>query len=156
MKKNKVIIGTLVLLPLGIGLVSTMLTGGNMDLYGQITSPPLAPPRWLFPIAWTILYLLMGIACAIIYNSDSSSPAKKYGLMLHGVQLVFNFFWSILFFNMKSYLLAFIWLVALWISVYLMIMMYKKVSKIAYLLSIPYLCWLCFAGYLNLMIFILN
>ena len=156
MKKSKPIIILLIFLPLVVGLLSAYLTNGNMNLFDQINKPPLAPPAWLFPVALTILYLLMGISSAIVYINKNRSSSNKLGLLLHVFQLIFNFFWSIIFFNMKAYLLAFIWLMVLWLTVLLMIIVDKKVSKTAFLLNIPYLCWLTFAAYLNLAIYILN
>lgn len=156
MKKNKFFAVLLILLPLAIGLLSAYITSDEMALFNQINKPPLSPPAWLFPIAWTILYLLMGIAAAIVYTSQVNNSSRKIGLLLHCVQLILNFFWSLIFFNMKAYLFSFLWLVLLWLSVFSMIIAYKNVSKSAYLLNIPYLCWLTFAAYLNLAIFILN
>lgn len=149
MKKNKIVIILLIFLPLLVGLLSAYLTKDNMILFDQLNKPPLSPPAWLFPVAWSILYLLMGISSVLVYTNKNRSSINKLGLFLHGLQLVFNFFWSIIFFNMKAYLLAFVWLMILWLSVIFMIITYRKISKTAFVLSIPYICWLTFAAYLN-------
>ena len=124
--------------------------------YGQLQKPFLSPPAILFPIVWTILYLLMGIGAALIYTKPEKKNYRTTGLALHIIQLVLNFFWSIIFFNLQEYTFAFIWLVILWLVVFSMLANYKKISNTAYLLNIPYIVWLTFAGYLNLAVSILN
>ena len=146
-----------IIISLGTGILSALLTRGNMNLYEEIATPAIAPPAILFPIVWTILYVLMGISAAIIYSSDASSPEMRTkALFTYGVSLVVNFFWSIIFFNMRSYLLAFIWLVLLWALIIKTIVEYKPINKTAAYLQIPYLLWVTFAGYLNLSIYLLN
>lgn len=146
-----------IVISLGTGILSALLTRGNMNLYEEIATPAIAPPAILFPIVWTILYVLMGISAAIIYNSDASSPEMRTkALFTYGVSLVVNFFWSIIFFNMRSYLLAFIWLVLLWALIIKTIVEYKPINKTAAYLQLPYLLWVTFAGYLNLSIYLLN
>lgn len=156
MKKNKYITIIFIFLPLAIGLLSFLITGKDMDLYSQINKPFLAPPKWLFPIVWSILYLLMGLSSAFVYENKDKSNLRKTGLLIHFVQLGLNFLWSIIFFSMKLYFFAFIWLLMLWLSVFFMLMVYKKISKPAYILNIPYIVWLTLAGYLNFAVFILN
>lgn len=155
MKKNRLMIAVMVVLPLLIGVGSAILTKQMSLEYEGLKLPALSPPAIVFPIAWTILYILMGIAAGIIYTSEDSCY-RFLGLMFHYMQLVFNFFWSLIFFNMKNYTFALIWIVLLWLVVLSMIVNFKQVSKTAAILNIPYLVWLTFAGYLNLMICILN
>lgn len=146
-----------ILIALGVGGLSAFLTRENMDVYQMINQPPLAPPMIVFPIVWSILFILMGISSGIIYlNRDEDKEAANSATRLYGFQLAVNFFWSIIFFNMQSYLFAFIWLVILWILILLMILKFKKISPLAAYLQIPYLLWVTFAGYLNLMIYLLN
>ena len=156
MKRKYVINTLLIITPILIGIASAILTKDMMQEYGSLNKPFLAPPTIVFPIAWTILYLLMGIGAALIYTKEEYSQYRSTGLTLHMVQLILNFFWSIIFFNMKKYYFAFIWLVILWLVVLSMIQNYKKISKTAFLLNIPYIVWLTFAGYLNLAVAILN
>lgn len=156
MKKMKWMKIVLIISPILIGICSSILTREMMLEYGSLNKPFLAPPKILFPIAWTILYILMGAAAALIYSKPEMSSYRSIGLTLHVVQLILNFFWSIIFFNMKMYKFAFVWLVILWLVVFSMMMNYKKISNTAFFLNIPYIVWLTFAGYLNLAIAILN
>ncbi len=146
-----------IIIPLAVGVLSALFTMGNMNIYDEINTPPLSPPSILFPIVWTILYILMGISSAIIYNSNATPiPQRKSALYTYLLSLFFNFFWSIIFFNLRAYLFAFIWLVVLWLLIIRTIMKYYKINKTAALLQIPYLLWVTFAGYLNFSIWILN
>ncbi|MBE6852699.1 MAG: tryptophan-rich sensory protein [Ruminococcus sp.] len=144
---------TSLLIALGTGGLSTLITG-NFEIYNTLERPPLAPPAAVFPVVWTILFALMGISAYMIYISDS--PDKKTALIVYGVQLFFNFLWPVIFFRAQLFLPAFIWLVILWLLVALMIILFKRIKPIAGLLQIPYLIWLTFAGYLNLMVYLLN
>lgn len=143
-----------ILIPLAVGGLSALLTRNSMDIYSQITKPALAPPSVVFPIAWGILYVLMGISSYLIYVSDDIRSGGA--LFTYGVQLAVNFVWPILFFNAQMFWLAFIVLVVLWILVFCMIRKFRDIRPAAGYLQIPYLLWLTFAAYLNLMIAILN
>ena len=137
-----------VVIALAVGGISALLTMNNMDLYSKIEQPALAPPPWLFPVVWTILYVLMGIGAALVYNRKDFKPEEtRNALIIYAVNLALNFFWSIIFFNLEAYLFAFIWLVALWIVIIAMIISFRKVSPVAAYLQIPYLIWVTFAGY---------
>lgn len=148
-------------IPLAVGMLSSFITKDAMMSFNAMKKPPLAPPGILFPIAWTILYILMGISSYIIYvydvkNDTSSLNLKNKCLSLYAIQLIFNFFWSIIFFKFKLYIFAFVWLVILWILVFKLMRESKKISKVASYLLIPYLAWMTFAGYLNIGIAVLN
>lgn len=146
-----------ILIALVTGGLSALLTSGNMDLYSTIITPPLAPPSILFPIVWTILYILMGISAAMIYNTETAPLSqRKSALYTYGISLLFNFFWSIIFFNNRQFLFAFIWLLALLFLIVRTIMKYYKINPVAAYLQIPYLLWVTFAGYLNFAIWVLN
>jgi tryptophan-rich sensory protein len=142
-----------ILIPLGVGIFSSLFTRGNMDIYSTINVPPLAPPSILFPIVWTILYILMGVSSGMIYTSGQKSGRA---LTIYGISLFVNFLWSIIFFNLKAFLFAFIWLVLLIFLVAFTIVEYMKINKVAAYLQIPYLLWVAFAGYLSFGIFLLN
>lgn len=142
-----------IFIPIAVGSMSALLSG-NMSSYTTLNKPPLSPPGFVFPITWTILYILMGISSYIVYSS--SSPNKSKALLLYVIQLVFNFFWSIIFFRYSLYLIAFIWIIALICMIAIMIRQFYFVSHIAAYLQIPYLLWCLFAAYLNFFIFILN
>ncbi len=139
---------------LGVGLLAGILTSNSFGVYSSLIKPPLSPPAVLFPIVWFILYTLMGISAYIIYRSDNDY--KYLALTIYVVQLVFNFFWSIIYFNLQNPLFAFVWLVMLWLLIIAMIITFAKIDKAAALLQIPYLLWVTFAGYLNLALYILN
>lgn len=142
---------------LGVGGLSSLLTKDNMQIYEQINKPALAPPMILFPIVWGILFVLMGISSAIVYEKrETDKEASQEALKVYALQLAVNFFWTIIFFNMQAYLFAFIWLIVLWVLIILMIIKFKKISPTAAYLQIPYLLWVTFAGYLTLMIYLLN
>lgn len=142
-----------ILISLGVGVLSFLFTMGNMDIYSEINTM-IEPPKILFPIVWTILYILMGISSYKIYKSYSDH--KKDALLIYACQLIVNFFWSIIFFNFRNFLLAFIWIIALDILVILMIYYFYKINKKAGLLQIPYLLWLGFATFLTYQIYVLN
>lgn len=139
---------------LGTGLLSVLLTLGNFKAYSALLQPPLAPPGWLFPVVWTILYILMGVSAYLVYECDTEE--KYIGLAVYVLQLIFNFLWLIIFFNIGNLLFAFVWLVFLWVLVLAMTINFYKVNKTAGLLQIPYLLWVTFAGYLNIALYILN
>lgn len=146
-----------VAISLGTGLLSALLTKNNMNIYEEITTPPLSPPAFLFPVVWTVLYVLMGISAALVYTEKSASmKEKKTALYFYGASLIFNFLWSILFFNARSFLFAFVWLVMLLALIILTIFSYSKIRRTAAYLQIPYALWVTFAGYLNLAIWLLN
>ena len=139
---------------LGTGLLSVLLTLGNFKAYSALLQPPLAPPGWLFPVVWTILYILMGVSAYLVYECNTEE--KYIGLAVYVLQLIFNFLWLIIFFNIRNLLFAFVWLVFLWVLVLAMSISFYKVNKTAGLLQIPYLLWVTFAGYLNIALYILN
>lgn len=139
---------------LGTGLLSVLLTLGNFKAYSALLQPPLAPPGWLFPIVGGILYILMGVSAYLVYECDTEE--KYIGLAVYVLQLIFNFLWLIIFFNIRNLLFAFVWLVFLWVLVLAMTISFYKVNKTAGLLQIPYLLWVTFAGYLNIALYILN
>mgnify|MGYP003292457699 CR=1 FL=1 len=146
-----------IILALAVGGLSALLTMGNMDIYNEVKTPPLSPPSILFPIVWTILYVLMGISAAIVYiNQDENFHETRCGLRTYGISLFFNFLWSIVFFNFKWFGFAFFWLLALLFFIIKTIVCYFRVNKLAAYLQIPYAIWVAFAGYLNFGIWMLN
>ncbi len=153
-KKDELAIS--ILLPIAVGVVSSYLTRDAQIMFSVMNKPSLSPPGWLFPVVWTILYVLMGIASYIIYQQGKDREDVKTALSFYIVQLAFNFFWTIIFFNYESYLFAFIWLIVLWNLVLITIIKFNKISRVASYLMIPYLIWVTFAGYLNLGIYMLN
>ena len=145
-----------ILLTEAVGFVSGLLTREGTELYkNTITKPPLSPPAIVFPIAWALLYAVMGY-CAARVSLTSPSKDRRTAVYLYIVQLIFNFFWSIIFFNLQAFGFAFLWLAALWILIFLTVRLFKKVDELAGNLMIPYLVWVSFAGYLNLGVWLLN
>ena len=141
------------LFPLAVGLLDGLLTLSSMSLLDAVHKPPLSPPGWLFPVVWTILYLLMGFASYLVLVSEKPGQTAW---KLYVIQLIFNFFWPIFFFNLEQYLLSFVWLLLLWLLILATILWFSRSSKLAGYLLIPYLLWVTFAGYLNLGIYFLN
>ena len=139
---------------LAVGGLSAYLTKDKMQEYAALNQPPLAPPGWLFPVVWTILFVLMGISAAMVWKSDA--PERSDALTVYGTQLAVNFLWSIFYFNFNARLLAFFWLIFLLLLVILMTAKFGKISPTAAKLQIPYILWLLFAGYLNLATYLLN
>lgn len=145
-----------VLLPLAVGGAAGLITRGSVERYADIAKPPLSPPGWLFPVVWTILFLLMGIASYLVFTSKESRDAVNTALLVYGIQLVVNFFWSIFFFNFGAYLFSFFWLILLWVLILAVLLLFGRISKAAGYLMLPYLLWVSFAGYLNLAIYLIN
>lgn len=141
-----------ILIPVVVGGIVGLLISSFID-YNSLQKPPLAPPSILFPIMWTILYVLMGISYGILENK--SLVDSKINLIYY-IQLFVNAMWSIIFFILKWKLFAFIWIVLLDILVLIMIIQFYKKNKLSGLLQIPYILWILFASYLNLAIYLLN
>lgn len=156
MKINKRLLLMCVAIPLLVGLVAGLLTRNSMEVFALVEKPPLAPPAWLFPVVWTILYILMGISSYIILTSDVDQEKINKSIKLYAYQLIANFLWPTFFFNFGWYFLSFLWLIFLWILVFLMIRSFYEINKVAAYLNVPYLVWLTFAGYLNAGIWLLN
>lgn len=146
---------TSIAIPLGVGAASAFLSMDNMKKFSSLNQPPLSPPAWLFPVVWSVLYILMGIASYLVAASDKPARSKT-ALTVYGVQLFFNFMWSIIFFNLEAYLFAFIWLVALFLLILATAKLFYDIDKRAGYLMIPYILWVAFAGYLNFAIYLLN
>ncbi|MEM5767773.1 MAG: TspO/MBR family protein, partial [Bacillota bacterium] len=136
-----------IIVALAIGFLSGLATSAGMADYERLIKPPLTPPSGVFPIVWPILYVLMGISAAIIWQSDSR--ARKKALRIYIVQLLLNALWSVLFFTLQAYFLAFVWLILLWVMILSMIIAFYRINRLAGLIQIPYLLWVSFAGYLN-------
>ena len=150
------IYGFWILLAEAAGALSGWLSREGTAAFSETaTQPPLSPPGILFPIVWGILYLLMGISAARIYQSPPSQSRSR-GLNLWVMQLVVHFFWSPIFFNVQAYGFALLWLLLLWILVLLMILSFRKIDPLAAWLQLPYLLWLTFAAYLNAGVWYLN
>ena len=122
-------------------------------VFEMVEKPPLSPPGWLFPVVWTALYLMMGLASYLV--AASGQPAGD-ALNIYGIQLAVNFLWPILFFNFRLFGLSLVWLVLLWVLVLVTLLRFWRISPAAGWLMVPYLLWVTFAAYLNAGIWILN
>ena len=142
-------------IPLGVGGLSALLSGGMRD-YNGFNQPPLSPPGWIFPIVWTALYLLMGYAAYRVQVSGKDPEQINKAMRLYWAQLALNFLWSPVFFGLHWYLVAFFLLVAMWALIYLTMQAFSKLDETAGDLLIPYILWVTFAGYLNLGVYLLN
>ena len=140
------------LLPIVGGSLVGLIISGYMN-YGDMVKPPLSPPSYIFPIVWTILYILMGISYFIATKDKENDKELN---QIYILQLLVNFFWPIIFFVLKMYFTAFLWIILLLILVIVMIKELLKVNKVSGYIQIPYLIWLLFATYLNLGITLLN
>lgn len=141
--------------PLAVGAASAFITRSSMSIFRQLKKPPLSPPGWIFPVVWTILFVFMGIASYLVITANEAQGRAK-ALLAYAGQLAVNFFWPIFFFKQKWFLFSFIWLVALWCLVFVTIKYFYFISRKAACLLIPYIMWITYAGYLNLLIALLN
>lgn len=151
MKKYKTYIES-ILVPLIIGGIVGFIISKSID-YNSLIRPYLSPPSILFPIMWTILYILMGISYGIIKSNQLNDSKIK---TIYYLQLFVNALWSILFFTLKWRFIAFLWILLLDVLVIIMIYRFCSKNKVSGLLQIPYLIWILFATYLNLAIYLLN
>ena len=142
-------------IPLAVGGLATLLSGG-MGNYRVMNQPPLSPPGWVFPIVWTVLYLLMGEASWRVLTSGAEPDKIRKALVAYGVQLGLNFLWPIVFFGGQMYLTAFLILILLWVAIFITLRRFSAINETAGDLLIPYLLWVTFAGYLNLGVYLLN
>ena len=154
LKKIYKIVGAIAL-PLGGGFLISLLKQDAMGQFNSFAQPPLAPPAWLFPVVWSVLYILMGISSYLIYELKKAKERREV-LVLYLIQLGFNFFWTIIFFNIKDFWIAAMWLMAMWALIVILMVRTKKLSATAFYLLIPYIVWCTFAAYLNIGIAALN
>lgn len=144
-------------LTLAAGFIGAWLGGfisGSSALYQSLVQPPLSPPAILFPIVWAILYLLMATAAYLTWAANGGE--WSVALRWYVIQLIINMLWSLFFFRLGWFLIAFFWLLLLIAAVTLTMVGFRHLSKTAYWLMIPYLLWLLFAAYLNLGTYLLN
>lgn len=140
---------------LAVGVLSAVLTMAGMENFDDVEQSRLTPPDAVFPIVWTALYTLMGIGSARVFLAPESE-ARSQSLTAYGAQLIFNFFWSLFFFNMRAFGLSLVWILALWALIGLMILLFWKVDKPSALLQIPYFLWVSVASYLTFQVWRLN
>lgn len=156
---KKINIGSLficIAIPLAVGGLAALLTMGSMKDFAALNQPPLSPPGWLFPVVWTLLYTLMGIASYTVLETPSSPEDTKNAFKAYFLQLGFNFFWSIIFFTLGAYEIAFAWLLVLLALIIVTTVRFFRINRAAGFMMLPYILWVSFAGYLNLAIAYMN
>lgn len=144
-----------VLFPLAAGLTASVAAGG-MGEFRTLMKPPFTPPGWLFPVVWTVLYLMMGLASYLVLTSGDTKARITKAAAVYLLQLAVNFCWPVFFFRFHWYLFSFVWLALLWVLVWRCGYLFKNSSRAAGWLLFPYLAWVTFAGWLNLGIALLN
>ncbi len=138
MKINYKRLLTFILIPVSLGAIVGLLTSVNSDIDSIL-------PKWIFPVVWTILYILMGISSYLVYQKEDELPR------IYIIQLIFNLLWSFVFFKFKWFTFAFIWIILLFFLVIKMINEFRRIDRTAGNLQIPYAIWLIIAAILNLM-----
>lgn len=138
-----------------IGLLGNLFSGNSGQVYTSLVKPPLSPPGWLFGVIWPVLYLLMGIAAYIIYQTHET-PERKKAITLYWIQLIVNFLWPIVFFRFQWYWASVVVILLLDILVLMTTIRFYNIKKVAGYLMAPYLLWILFATYLNVGIAVLN
>ncbi len=142
--------------PLAVGALAGLLSRGGMEAYKSMYKPLLAPPGWVFPVVWTILYVLMGLASYLVYTSTASPERIRRAMTAYVLQLAANFIWPLIFFLLGAYLVAFLWLILLFALALVCALRFGYIDARAGKLMTPYLVWLFFAAYLNLGVYLLN
>ena len=140
-------------IPLAVGGVAALLSGGMGETYQSSVRPPLSPPGWVFGVVWPILYALMGYASYLVVEAEGN---KKPPLLLYGAQLLVNFLWPIVFFRFEMVGAALALLAVLWVLVLFTMRSFSELSERAGDLLLPYILWLSFALYLNFGVYVLN
>ena len=141
-----------ILIPVLVGALVGLITSNAID-YETLKQPFLAPPAWVFPVVWTILYILMGVSYGILKSNNQTNEEVDF---IYYLQLIVNALWSIFFFVFKWRLFAFLWIILLGVLVIKMIKIFYEQNKTAGLLQIPYIIWIVFAAYLNFGVYVLN
>ncbi len=143
-------------IPLAAGAFSAFLTRDGMRRFQSVPQPPLSPPAWVFPVVWTLLYLMMGAASYLVLTGPASPARRERALTVYALSLAVNFLWPIVFFTMRFYFAAFLLLLALWVLAAIAALLFSCIDDKAGRLMIPYLVWLSFAAYLNFGVWLLN
>ena len=153
MKINYKVLITSILIVFSIAFIGSLFTSSNTNSAWYLANKPsITPPNFVFPIVWNILYLLIAIslysAWTNIKTKKDKNQKKKIAIVF-GINLILNVVWSLLFFTLQLPLFAFIVLIAIWLTIFAMMFVVKKVSKISAWMLVPYAVWVGFAGVLN-------
>ncbi|MGY4536671.1 benzodiazapine receptor [Mucilaginibacter sp. UYNi724] len=145
------------LITLSIGVVAAAFTRPEIaGWYTTLKKPDFTPPNWLFPVAWTLLYILIGIAAYLVWQLRDGSRTYKTAAIIYIFQLALNFSWSIVFFGMHETLGGLVVIIALLVTIILNISWFGRFSIAAAWLLVPYLLWIGYAMLLNLTICVIN
>ena len=155
MKKWKLALRS-ILLPVLTGLLAGLIISGSTDVYEVFIKPPFSLPGNLFGVAWTTLYVLMGVALFLFRQAEPTEKDLNEGNLLFYVQLFLNFLWPIIFFRLQLPLVAFFELILLFIFIALTALKFYQTNKLSGILLLPYLLYVLYAGYLNFAIWYLN
>lgn len=143
-------------IPLIVGGISSFITAEDMKLYETFNRPPLAPPGWVFPVVWTILYVLMGTASYYVVTSGYEPNCRRRALTFYAAQLVMNLFWSSLFFSNGWYLISLIWLLVMWVLILVCTVSFFRIRRAAGVMMSVLLLWTTFAAYLNAAFYVMS
>lgn len=143
-----------ILITIIIGILPSIFVFKNMYIYNEVSKPAFSPPSIVFPVAWSILYILMSISIYRVTVSDNIN--RDEARLIYFIQLITNALWTPIFFGAREYFLAFLWIIMLIVFVIAMVIKFYRIDKISAYLQIPYIIWLLFAAYLNFNIFVLN
>lgn len=139
------------------GAIGAVFTASSVENWFPLLEKPFfSPPSWIFPPVWILLYTLMGISLYIVWKKGVQQREVKIGLLIFGIQLGLNIIWSYLFFGLRSPYYAFIEIILLWFAILLTIIQFRKISKTASYLLLPYILWVSFAMLLNHSLWLLN
>lgn len=145
-----------IMIPLLVGGSASFLTVEDIKIYESMVHPPLSPPSWIFPIAWTILYVLMGLASYCVYIADTDSKQKMDTLLFYSAQLSMNLFWPTIFFTYARYLFSLFWLFAMWALVLICVIRFYRIRKSAGIMMGVLFLWSTFALYLNFTCYVMS
>lgn len=139
------------------GFVGSLFTTPSIPTwYASLEKPSFTPPNWIFSPVWISLFVLMGISLFLVWQKSLHYPGVKTAMLWFGAQLALNILWSILFFGLKSPALAFVEIIFLWAAIFLTLVKSFKISRLASVLLLPYICWVSFAAVLNFFLWRLN
>ena len=156
-QKNVYKLAGAIIFPQLAGAIGALFTVKTIPTwYAGLTKPVLNPPNWIFAPVWTSLYLLMGLAAFLVWRAGWQEEAVRKGMIVFAVQLVLNVLWTAIFFGAQNLGLAFIEIVILWGAILATMILFKRVSRFAVYLLVPYLLWVTFAAYLNFTLWVLN
>jgi tryptophan-rich sensory protein len=137
-----------------VGAIGSVATSPQIPVwYATLARPAWAPPNWLFPVVWTILYILIGISLFLVWRKSLES---KQALVVFAVQLGLNLLWSLVFFGLHSIVGGLVIILMLWMAILANIIVFYRISRWAGLILLPYLVWVSIASYLNYSIYLLN